>query len=153
MQMTQINQTILNRLKDYLETYDVVYVGLVGSRFWKTEVETSDWDFVAIVHSDADLFESIKEGKLNIHFWGYDNIKNALSVSNPLAWEWTNYSFPVYGERPDMNFLVDKDRLVQRIKENTSKEFDGQQLSYKQSNWKKRYEYFVKLLEGNYAIL
>ena len=151
--MTQINQTILNRLKDYLETYDVVYVGLVGSRFWKTEVETSDWDFVAIVHSDTDLFSSIKEDGLNIHFWGYSNIKNALSVSNPLAWEWTNYSFPVYGERLDMNFLVDKGRLVQRIKENTSKEFDGQQLSYKQSNWKKRYEYFVKLLEGNYAIL
>lgn len=150
--MTQINQTILNRLKDYLETYDVVYVGLVGSRFWKTEVETSDWDFVAIVHSDTDLFSSIKEDGLNIHFWGYSNIRNALSVSNPLAWEWTNYSFPVYGERLDMNFLVDKDRLVQRIKENTSKEFDGQQLSYKQSNWKKRYEYFVKLLEGNYAI-
>lgn len=152
MQMTQINQTILNRLKDYLETYDVVYVGLVGSRFWKTEVETSDWDFVAIVHSDTDLFSSIKEDGLNIHFWGYSNIRNALSISNPLAWEWTNYSFPVYGERLDMNFLVDKDRLVQRIKENTSKEFDGQQLSYKQSNWKKRYEYFVKLLEGNYAI-
>ena len=150
--MTQINQTILNRLKDYLETYDVVYVGLVGSRFWKTEVETSDWDFVAIVHSDTDLFSSIKEDGLNIHFWGYSNIRNALSISNPLAWEWTNYSFPVYGERLDMNFLVDKDRLVQRIKENTSKEFDGQQLSYKQSNWKKRYEYFVKLLEGNYAI-
>lgn len=150
--MTQINLTILNELKDYLKSYNVVYVGLVGSRYWNTETENSDWDFVAIVHSDTDLFESIKEGKLNIYFWGYNNVRNALTVSNPLAWEWTNYSFPVYGEKPDMNFLVDKDRLVQRIKENTSKEFDGQQLSYKQSNWKKRYEYFVKLLEGNYAI-
>lgn len=59
--MTQINQTILNRLKDYLETYDVVYVGLVGSRFWKTEVETSDWDFVAIVHSDTDYLTVLKK--------------------------------------------------------------------------------------------
>lgn len=151
--MTQINPIILNRLKDFLESYNVVYVGLIGSRYWGTEVSTSDWDFIAIVHSNSDLFISIKENGLNIHFWGYKNIQNALSVNNPLAWEWANYSFPVYGTKIDMNYLIDKDRLLQRIKDNIFNEFEGKQLLYKQLNWKKRYEYFIQLLEGNYAIL
>lgn len=144
--MTQINPTILNDIPLFLDEYSVIYIGLVGSRYWKTETENSDWDFVVIVESEEDCFKSIKSGSLNLHLWGYRNFQNALGKSNPLAWEWLNYSQPIQGQMPDLNYLVDKSLLLSRIKHNTQQEFSHQTLSYKQSNWKKRYEGFIQQL-------
>nr|DAH05712.1 MAG TPA: putative nucleotidyltransferase [Caudoviricetes sp.] len=146
MLMTQINPTILRECLKILEPYEIIYLGLVGSRYWKTEVESSDWDFFCIVEVDKDCFKSYKNNQLNIHLWGCRNFKNALSKSNPLAWEWLNYSQPVQGQLPDLNHLADTSLLLSRIKHNTQQEFSNQTLSYKQSNWQKRYEGFIQQL-------
>lgn len=148
MQTIQINQIIHNQIDFYLKDFDIVYIGLIGSRYWHTELENSDWDFAVIVKNCPNLFESYKVNNLNFHLWNYDNFKNALKNSNPLAWEWLNYSQVIKGNLPDLNYLVNESVLLQRIIQNTKEEFSNKNLTYKQANWKKRYEGFIKHLEA-----
>lgn len=143
MLMIQINPIILNKLLTELKGKKIVYVGLVGSRFWEENNEHSDWDFVAIIESTKDLFTSWKQDNLNIHYWGFNNFKTALSYSNPLAWEWLNYSQEVLGEKPDLNYLVNSYSLVKKLESNIKKEFGDKILTTKQLKWKSRYLNFI----------
>lgn len=147
--MTQISQTILDKLNQELENKEVVFVGLVGSRFWGQDNENSDWDVITVMHSDEDLFESCKKDNLNIHYWGYKNFETALSKSNPLAWEWLNYCQLIKGNLPSLNHLVDLPLLVERFKRNIAKEFNHAPLTTKEQYWYDRYQMLIKKLENN----
>ena len=146
MLMIQINPIILNKLLTQLKDVKIIYVGLIGSRFWKESHEYSDWDFIAIIESDVDLFTSWKQDNLNIHYWGFTNFKTALAYSNPLAWEWLNYSQEVLGKKPDLNYLVDTYALFKKLEYNIKKEFGDKNLTAKQLKWKNRYLKFISKL-------